>query len=168
MPFAFTRPRDAWAWLYLALRLGLGAVFVYAGAVKLMDIKAFGVIIARHGLVPEGLLLPVALGLPAMEVLAGLGLILEVRGSLNAVSALLLLFCGVLWFGILRGLEIDCGCFSESELAQHDSLRQALHRDLAMLAAAAYLYAWRWFRGARWAGPRGLATTQRHPKEEMI
>jgi uncharacterized membrane protein YphA (DoxX/SURF4 family) len=161
--------RDAWAWLYLGLRLGLGLVFAYAGAAKLLDIKAFGVIIARYGLVPEPLLLPAALGLPALEVLAGLGLALDLRGSLGAVTAMLAMFCGVLWFGILRGLEIDCGCFSAGELAQQDSLRQALHRDLAMLAAAAYLYSWRWFRGARWAGPgRGRQVNPRHPKEEMI
>ncbi|MFH1060619.1 MAG: MauE/DoxX family redox-associated membrane protein [Pseudomonadota bacterium] len=136
-------------WVYLALRLALGAVFVYAGAVKLMDPKAFAITISRYGLAPDFLLAPAALGLPALEVLAGLGLIFEVRGSLNAITTLLLMFATVLWFGVLQGLSIDCGCFSAEEQAGHDDLRTALHRDLVMLAAAAYLYFHRWRARAR-------------------
>ena len=87
-----------------------------------------------------------ALGLPALEVVAGVGLILDFKGSLSVVAALLVMFAVVLWFGALQGLDIDCGCFSSSDLAEHDSLRQALYRDLIMLAMAAYLYLWRWRR----------------------
>jgi uncharacterized membrane protein YphA (DoxX/SURF4 family) len=138
---------NSWAWPYLLPRVGLGLLFIYAGATKLLDIHAFGVVMARYGLVPEALLLPAALGLPLLEILAGLGLILELRGSLSLVSALLVIFAAVLWFGVLQGLEIDCGCFAPRELAEHDSLRQALYRDLALMAVAAYLYLWRWRRG---------------------
>ena len=138
------------SWPYLLPRLGLGLVFVWAGAVKLLDVHAFGVVLARYGLLPEPLLWPAALGLPILEVLAGLGLALGVRGSLSLITAMLALFAGVLWFGVLKGLEIDCGCFSPGELAQHDGLRQALYRDLALLAVAAHLYLWRlWPRLAR-------------------
>lgn len=140
-------------WCYLALRLALAAVFIYAGAVKLMDPKAFALVISRYGLAPDFLLAPVALGLPALEVLAGLGLILEVRGSLTAITAMLLMFAVVLWFGVLQGLSIDCGCFSAEEQAGHAGLRQALSRDLAMLAVAAYLYFHRW--RTRTGRPRG-------------
>lgn len=71
------------------------------------------------------------------------------------LATLLVMFAVVLWFGALQGLDIDCGCFSSSDLAEHDSLRQALHRDLIMLAMAAYLYLWRWRRreaGRPWPG----------------
>ena len=150
----YINTRSLVAWPEMLPRLALGAVFVYAGAVKLLDPQAFGVVIARHGLLPEPLLWPTALGLPALEVLAGLGLVLGLRGSLTVVSSLLALFAGVLWFGVLRGLEIDCGCFSAGELAEHDGLRRALYRDLAMMAVALYLYAWRRVQGRpdiRWA-----------------
>lgn len=144
----YFRPTPA-GWVYLALRLALGVVFVYAGAVKLMDPKAFAITISRYGLAPDFLLAPAAIGLPALEVLAGLGLILEVRASLSLITAMLLMFATVLWFGVLQGLSIDCGCFSAEEQAGHDDLRTALQRDLMMLAAAAYLYFHRWRERAR-------------------
>ncbi|MEW5913019.1 MAG: MauE/DoxX family redox-associated membrane protein [Thermodesulfobacteriota bacterium] len=131
-------------WPYRLLRWGLAAVFVYAGATKLLDPRGFAVILSRYDMVPPALLPWAALGLPALEVAAGLGLAAEVRGSLSLITGLLIVFAGVLWFGVLQGLEIDCGCFAGEELAEHDSLRTALRRDLIMLAAAAYLYWWRW------------------------
>lgn len=131
------------------MRLALGLVFVYAGVVKLLDVQAFARVISQYNLVPEAWLTVAALGLPALEVLAGLGLLLEVRGSLSAVTCLLLLFAGVLWFGVLQGLQIDCGCFSPAELAEQTGLRQGLYRDLLLLAAALYLYLWRWRRHSR-------------------
>jgi len=130
-------------WIYRILRWVLAAVFIYAGVVKLMDPSGFAGIIARYGLLPEALVPWAALGLPALEVLAGVGLALEVKGSLSLLTVLLLLFAGVLWWGVLAGLDIDCGCFSTSELAEHDALRGSLYRDLIMLAATAYLYLWR-------------------------
>ncbi|MCB2225530.1 MAG: DoxX family membrane protein [Desulfarculaceae bacterium] len=133
-------------WSYRLLRWGLAVVFIYAGAVKLMDPGSFANIIVRYGLLPDALVPWAALGLPALEVLAGLGLLVDLRGSLSLISLMLVMFAVVLYWGALAGLEIDCGCFSSDELAEHDSLRQALYRDLMMLGAAAYLYLWRWGR----------------------
>jgi uncharacterized membrane protein YphA (DoxX/SURF4 family) len=127
-------------WLYLLLRLALGGVFVCAGALKLLDVRAFAMLISQYNLAPDWALGPLAVGLPILEVAAGLGLLLDMRGSLTLLTGLLLLFCGVLWFGVLQGLSVDCGCFSPAEQAEHDGLRQALRRDLIMLAGAAYLY----------------------------
>lgn len=130
-------------WAYFALRLALAAVFIYAGIAKLMEVRAFAGLISEYGLLPRFMLAPVAIMLPVAEIIAGLGLILEVRGALSAITAMLMLFAGVLWFGILEGLDVDCGCFSPEELAGHDALRQALYRDLGLMAAAVYLYWWR-------------------------
>lgn len=145
----------------------MGLLFVWAGVLKLWDWQAFGVVLARYHLLPEPLLLPAALGLPLLEILAGLGLMAEVRGSLSLVSGLLLVFAGALWFGVLQGLEIDCGCFSPGELAEHDGLRQALYRDLGLLVLATYLYWWRWRRGAGFR-PRGWRFNYNPPHTEEI
>jgi uncharacterized membrane protein YphA (DoxX/SURF4 family) len=121
----------------------LGVIFVWAGLVKLSDPESFAEIISAYELVPEALLGPVAIGLPSLEVAAGIGLILDVRGSLGAVFGLLMMFVVVLWFGILKDLNIDCGCFSPADLAEHGTLWAAMYRDLAMMAAVAYLFWWR-------------------------
>lgn len=127
-------------WPYRLVRFSLGGIFVFSGVVKLIDPKKFARTISEFNLVPEMLLPPVAIGLPAVELLAGLGLIFNIRGSLSAIFGLLIMFIIILWFGILKGLDIDCGCFSIGELKDHASLREAFHRDLVMVAAVFYLY----------------------------
>ena len=69
--------------LYLLLRVIIGSVFIYAGFVKLIDPKAFANAISQFDIVPEFLLAPLAIGLPALEFFAGLGLIFNIRGSLR-------------------------------------------------------------------------------------
>jgi uncharacterized membrane protein YphA (DoxX/SURF4 family) len=125
------------------IRIGLGVLFVWAGWVKLIDPQSFAETISAYALVPESLLVATAIGLPALEVIAGLGLIFDVRGSLGVTSGLLLMFVFVLWFGILKDLDIDCGCFSPQDLEAHGALRLAMYRDLGMIAAVLYLFWWR-------------------------
>ena len=124
---------------HLLPRLFLGGLFLWSGAIKLADPKAFAEVVARYDLVPEPLLPVVAIGLPLLEVLAGLATALNRRGGLESVVAMLLLFIAVLWFGILHDLDIDCGCFSSAELGEQDGLRQAFVRDWLLLALALYL-----------------------------
>jgi hypothetical protein len=124
------------------LRWGLGLLFIFAGAVKLMDPKAFAHAISQYGLVPDALVPVLALGLPAAEVLAGLGLLINARGSLGAILLMLLMFIGVLGYAIAADLDIDCGCFTMAELAARGSVRAAFFQDLGFLAAALFLL-WR-------------------------
>jgi uncharacterized membrane protein YphA (DoxX/SURF4 family) len=129
-------------WLYHFLRLGLAGIFIYAGFIKLLDPRAFAHAIAQYDLVPETLLPLVAVGLPALEVLAGLGLIFEIRGSLTLIGILLLIFLVILGFAVWQNLDIDCGCFTTDELAAQDGVITAFRRDLIMIGATLFLY-WR-------------------------
>lgn len=129
-------------WLYHGLRLSLACVFIYAGFIKLLDPRAFAHAIAQYDLIPEGLLPLVAVGLPALELLAGLGLIFEVRGSLTIIAILLLLFLVVLGYAVWHNLDIDCGCFTADELDAQRSVKIAFWRDLIMIGATLFIY-WR-------------------------
>ena len=126
--------------LYHIIRFALGSIFVYAGFIKLINPKTFAKAISQYDLVPESMLIPVAIGLPAIEFLAGLGLIFAIRGSLSIIFGFLVTFVIVLWYGILNNLSIDCGCFSPEELKSYTSLWYAFYRDLVMIAAVIYLY----------------------------
>lgn len=129
--------------VYFTTRLIIGGLFVYAGFLKISDPKAFAKIISQYNLVPESLLVIVAFGLPILEIIAGLGLIFDIKGSLTAITAMIVMFIVVLWYGILNNLDIDCGCFSLQEQKTHDSLKEAFYRDWVMFAGALYMYYFR-------------------------
>ena len=135
-------------WIYKLTRWILGVVFIYAGSIKLLEPKAFAVLIEAYGLVPENLLLPASIAIAALEVAAGVGIFFDIEGSLAVIAGLLVLFIAVLGYGIWMGFDVDCGCFGpdDSEAGAIYDLWSPLLRDLAMLAAVAFLYGWRRFR----------------------
>ena len=134
------------SWSYRLLRFALGGLFIYSGAVKLADVKGFAAMISQYELVPDQFLAPVAIGLPIIELAAGIGLLFEVPGALSAIFGMLLMFITILWYGILKNLDIDCGCFSTEELRGQNSLRQALYRDFVMVFVCCYFYLYRFLR----------------------
>ncbi|HKL25260.1 MAG TPA: MauE/DoxX family redox-associated membrane protein [Desulfuromonadales bacterium] len=132
-------------WLYHGLRLVLAGIFFWSGVTKAVHPMQFADIIGAYGLLPEALLLPAALSLIAAEILAAAALLFEKRGGLTLIALMTLLFVGVLSYGLLLGLDIDCGCFGpgDPEAEAFHDLRGALLRDLLLLAAIGYLYLWR-------------------------
>jgi len=100
-------------WIYNLTRWILGGVFIYAGSTKLLEPKIFIVLIEAYGIVPESLLMPVAIALPAIEVAAGIGLLFDIEGSLLVIAGLLGLFVAILGYGIWIDAETDdreCSC----------------------------------------------------------
>lgn len=129
--------------LYHLLRLSLAFIFIYAGLVKLMNPQAFAHALAQFELIPEGLLPLVALGLPGVELLAGLGLAVDLRFCMTAILVMLTGFLLILGYAILKDLDIDCGCFTLDELTERTSVKRAFFRDLLMMAAIGFLFWWR-------------------------
>ncbi len=129
----------------------LGIIFMGAGCAKLMAPDRFATLIAAYGIVPDFLLLATAIGLPALEVVAGLGLLLDIRGSLWIIAGLLVLFIAILAYGIWIGLDVDCGCFSpqDPEAESFHDLKGALYRDAVMLLGVVLIFGWRLYNGIR-------------------
>lgn len=134
----------------LFLRFALGGVFVYAGALKLLDPAGFAQAIDAYGLVNWGTAKFLARALPVIEIASGAGLILGIRGALGLVVAQLLVFLAVTAYALHLGLDVDCGCFgpaAESAAGPaagpqinglatgSGSLVQTLVRDTIMLTA---------------------------------
>ncbi len=134
--------------LYIILRFSLGSIFLYSGVLKILEPQVFTVLIESYGILPEQLLYPASFLLILMEIIAGAGLLFDVKWSLELLTGLLLLFIGVLTYGIILGLDIDCGCFGkeEPEYKAYHGLRSALYRDIIMVAGIIYLYIWRYFK----------------------
>ena len=132
-------------WPYRGVRIILAVIFLWAGVVKILDPDSFAIILEAYELLPNSWIMPVAVGLPALEILAAIGLLFDLRGSLVVVTGLLVLFLAILSYGIWLGLDIDCGCFGpgDPEGEAYKGLRPALYRDIVLLAGVAYLYVWR-------------------------
>lgn len=131
-------------WPYRIVRIALGLVFVVAGLPKLFDPKAFAKAVSMYEIVPEQVLPLVAIVIPITEVLVGIGLIFNIKGSLSLIAGLLAVFLAILSYGVFNNLDIDCGCSIPWESARYASLKSALLRDLIMFGMVIYLYLWRW------------------------
>jgi uncharacterized membrane protein YphA (DoxX/SURF4 family) len=128
-------------WPYRIVRIALAALFIYGGVIKLFDPKVFAATISAYDLAPEALLPLLALGLPLIETIAGLALVLDRPWGLHLVTGLLVLFVFVLGYGILGDLDVDCGCFGAEELDKQAGLREAFYRDMVLIGVVApYLY----------------------------
>ncbi|MHB8811484.1 MAG: MauE/DoxX family redox-associated membrane protein [Desulfobulbaceae bacterium] len=147
-------------WVYRLVRGTVAGLFIWAGALKLADPQAFAVIINDFGLVPGWSVMPIAIGLPVLEIAAAIGLVFDVRGSLAVITGLLGMFIAILGYSIWLGLDIDCGCFGpeDPEARAYGGLRTALYRDLAMAAGVLFLY---WWRMGNAADPLLAAETRR-------
>jgi hypothetical protein len=116
-----------------------------------MDPIKFAVIIEAYGLIPDAWIMPLAIILPLLELVFGLGLLLDIRGFLAGITGLLMLFMAILSYGIWLGLDVDCGCFGpqDPESEAFHSLRPALYRDVVMVAGVIYLYFGRYYQSIK-------------------
>jgi hypothetical protein len=87
----------------------MAAIFIYAGVIKLLEPASFAVLLDAYGIIPDPLIMPVAVVLPALEVAAGAGLLFDLRGSLSFITGLLVLFSVIASYGIGMGLDVECG-----------------------------------------------------------
>ncbi len=117
-------------------------MFLYAGAAKVLDRGGLAASIRSYELpLPEWFVTAAAVGLPYLEILLGLYLIsgLFTRFSAAATGGLMAVFIFALLQGVLRGIEIDCGCFGSGSSAETGNLLFALVRDVGLLALALQL-----------------------------
>ena len=99
-------------WISLIFRLFLGAMFMYASLDKINDPETFSGDIRAYQIVPFGLENSVAIILPWLELLIGIGLVIGVMvdGSALISMGLLVVFIIAISSAILRGYNIECGC----------------------------------------------------------
>jgi len=140
---------------YRITRIALGGIFIYSGWLKLIDLSSFAEVIGGFGLVPLQIRGITALLISSCEIIAGAGLIMEIKGCLAAVLLMLILFMMALVYGIKMGFDIDCGCFGNDDPvgAAFHGLRASLVRDLIFISLTTYLYIWRKLRAFQPTSP---------------
>jgi uncharacterized membrane protein YphA (DoxX/SURF4 family) len=147
MPLATSPPPSLLAWLSTAGRLLLGAVWLVAGASKITDFDASVRAVRAYRLLPETAAQVVGAGLPVVELLLGVLLVVGagVRAAAAVSAVLMLAFVVGIASAWARGLRIDCGCFgSGGELAagQDPTYGLELARDAALTVLAVLLARW--------------------------
>ena len=122
-----------------AVRVILGALFIYAALVKIADPAAFAGSVAAYRILPYFGSYLVAAVLPFLELSCGLLLVCgyRVRGGALIIAGMNLIFMAALVSAIVRGLDIDCGCFKQG--GPKTSPWIALARDTVFLAMALFV-----------------------------
>lgn len=117
-------------------RIVLGAIFIHAGANKIIDPEGFARSIVNYRILPLESINVLATILPWLEVVGGVFLLL---GLFTAGSALIIAFLVAIFFvalssALIRGIDISCGCFSSDSNNRINILY--LFRDLVLFCFA--------------------------------
>ena len=118
----------------------IGALFIYAGAVKIIDPVEFARDIDNYKTLPWPVGVWLALYLPWLEIFCGLALITRIlfRGSVFIVTVLMSLFIVTSIFAKTRGLDVSCGCFGHASKYLNFSWHLAL--DFLLLGGLLLLW----------------------------
>ncbi|WP_430640844.1 MauE/DoxX family redox-associated membrane protein [Couchioplanes caeruleus] len=108
------RAMQVWPWISTVARLGLAAVWLIAGGLKVGDLAASGRAVNAYQIFPYEIAKVIGAAQPFLEIALGLLLLagLAVRLSAGISAALLVIFIAGIVSAWVRGLQIDCGCFS--------------------------------------------------------
>jgi uncharacterized membrane protein YphA (DoxX/SURF4 family) len=151
--------------LSMLVRIALGVIFVLSSWSKIADPPGFAHMLWNYKILPDALINPAALLLPWVEATAGLALIAGIwsRGAAVVVVGMLIAFSAGLATDLVRGIAIDCGCFSVAATNRTPAelmldMKLELLRDLGMLLMAVQVL---WSRANGWKSgsiQEGLAT----------
>lgn len=114
----------------------IGAVFVAAALAKIGGLEAFALQVHNFRMMPLALENLAAITVPWIELVAGLSLILGIHARSGALIATVLMTVFVVAVGaaMVRGLDIECGCFGTADATRVGVAK--LLQNLALLAVA--------------------------------
>ena len=123
--------------LALAFRLVIGAILLYASYDKLLGPQTFADAVDNYRILHRALVNLFAIALPWVEFVTGLCMLLgvAVAGAAAVAAAMFAAFIVALLSALVRGLNIDCGCFTLAGKAEMIALRSLWPRLLLLLAA---------------------------------
>lgn len=128
--------------LRIILCVLFGAVFVWSGYVKAKSPSLFLLDVRSFDLLGDPYAAWLALGLPWLEIFAGLAVITGVyrAGGLLVLNGLLVVFLIAILQAWARGIDLKCGCFGTSDTTSN--YVELLLRDIVLLAVGGWLM-WR-------------------------
>ena len=129
----------------LFFRYTLAAVFIYASLDKIYNPVGFSDLIDNYHMTPIFVYNIIALTLPWLELLLGIGLIVGIymESLLRLTILLLIMFIFVLAQAVYRGIDTNCGCFKVTDSAENINYKflliKRIFEDVVFLGMALVL-----------------------------
>lgn len=127
-------------YVLLFVRLFLSFIFIYSGIVKISDLQGFSISVYNYRLLPDFLINFVAVILPWIEVCAGILLLfgISVKENTFIILGMISIFTLAIGISMIRGLDIDCGCFGTDDGTRVGI--QKLIENIFLIILSAYLF----------------------------
>jgi putative oxidoreductase len=128
-------------YLNLLVRIAVGTIFIYASCDKIFNPGQFARIVYNYHLLPTDFINIFALILPWAELICGISIILGIYkdGGVLMLNLILVSFIIALGVNLIRGVDIECGCFTVSSKAKSGILGLLL-RDFGLFLLTLYLF----------------------------
>ena len=128
-------------YLGLLVRLAVGLIFIYASIDKIASPAQFARIVYNFHFLPGGLVNIMGIIMPWVELVSGILLIVGIykEGSILILNLLTVAFIVAVGVNLVRGIDLECGCFSVSSKAKSSALSLII-RDLGLLVLTLYLF----------------------------
>ncbi|MFA8343337.1 MAG: MauE/DoxX family redox-associated membrane protein [Rhodothermaceae bacterium] len=103
-------------YLLLVIRVFIGGFFIFSSIDKINDPESFASAIENYRFFPVFVINLIAITLPWIELVTGLLLLLGVKVKENSfvINLLLVAFNFLIIIALIRGLDIDCGCYGSA------------------------------------------------------
>lgn len=139
-----------------ALRLAIGITFVYAAVDKIIHPDQFARIIYNYHLAPGQLINIFALFLPWVELITGVFVIVGYweKAATVMIGGMLVMFIFALSMALVKGVNIECGCFSTTSKAK-GPVKDLIFRDVLLLLSCGVIL---------WAKRSWLAVERQRPR----
>jgi uncharacterized membrane protein YphA (DoxX/SURF4 family) len=126
--------------LFHAARFLLGGIFIFASYNKILNPAAFAEAVFNYQILPNNMVNLTAIILPWFEFIVGFCLIIGwwIPGAVVIVNLLMIVFISALVFNLVRGLDVQCGCFS-TDISKTTTIRLTLLRDIFFLVVSFFL-----------------------------
>lgn len=121
-------------YILLFSRFIIAFVFIFAALEKISDPAAFSEAIVNYRIFPYYSVSMIALVVPWIELISGILLLFGISTLENSyiLGSMLLFFIIIIAISMIRGLNIDCGCFGTHH-AQAAGLSKILENSIMLL-----------------------------------
>ena len=120
-------------YLLLCIRLVIGLLLLFTGLEKIKDIPGFAESILNYRMLPQITINIFAISLAWIELFTGILILIGIntKESSIIVFTMVVIFTLGVFIALLRGLNIDCGCFG-TVLAQKVGIMKILENLIAL------------------------------------